>query len=139
MVLIGPTGVCSMLLKPLWAALRMGTQRWILVCIGTLDRLIAVVCTVIRFIVGLLENVLLVRVTRHFYAPDKAKMVHHVTNSALGDWLCNQDAKPGSARLGTVSGCRVRLMAHRRNIQLLVHRSDFRNLQPESRNADRSP
>jgi hypothetical protein len=41
--------------------------------------------------------------------------------------------------LGTVSGCRVRLMAHRRNIQLLVHRSDFRNLQPESRNADRSP
>jgi len=41
-----------------------------------LDRLIAVVCTVIRFIVGLLENVLLVRVTRHFYAPDKAKMVH---------------------------------------------------------------
>jgi hypothetical protein len=94
MVLIGPAGVCSMLLKPLWAALRMGTQRWILVCIGTLDRLIAVVCTVIRFIVGLLENVLLVRVTRHSYAPDKAKMVHHVTNSALGDWLCNQDAKP---------------------------------------------
>ena len=61
MVLISLSSVCSMLLKPLWAVLRMGTQRWILVCIGTLDRLIAVFYTVIRFIVGLLENVLLAR------------------------------------------------------------------------------
>ena len=73
MVLIRLSSVCSMLLKPLWAVLRKGTQRWILVCIGTLDRLIAVFYTVIRFIVGLLENVLLARGTRHFYAPNKAR------------------------------------------------------------------
>jgi hypothetical protein len=40
--------------------------------------------------------------------------------------------------LGAVNGYRVRPMAHRRNIQILVHRSDSRNLQPESRNVDRS-
>ena len=39
---------------------------------------------------------------------------------------------------GAVNGYRVRPMEHRRNIQLLVHRSDSRNRQPESRNADRS-